>query len=400
MVGPEEVRRRAGRRYREYLSALVDGRDLFPVEIRFAKVRPGEAAERYAELRKEIAALREKSAEGGRPSYHIEWEERSDRKAGNQRFPCRIYFPDPASLLSFLNKKAEVECYLGQLRVLLDAFPSLREWSARHPERILAHAGDWKRIVAVLRWFAEHPRPGVFVREIPAVEDTKFVEGSKGILRELLDLVLPPDRVDTGASSFEERYGLRRVEPTVRFRFLDPAISRRYLSGIQDIAVPVSEMGKLGFPEVRTLIVVENKSSFATIDLFLALPDLAGAAGVFGSGFAAHSLRSCAWMAQRRILYWGDIDTHGFRILAGLRQTFPGVESFLMDEGTFERFPAARTDAPQDLSAPPPGLREEETSLFLRLAHLQNRNRLEQERIPAWWVTEMLAGRGLAGGAP
>ena len=30
-------------------------------------------------------------------------------------------------------------------------------------------------------------------------------------------------------------------------------------------------------------------------------------------------------------MYWGDIDTHGLRILAGLRKHFPNVESILMD---------------------------------------------------------------------
>lgn len=391
MIGPEEIRRTAQRRYREYLASLVRGVDPFPVEIRFTKVKPGEAAERYGRLRKELAALRGASDEGGGPSYRVEWKERSDRKAGSQLFPSRIFFPGPASLLSFLGKQGEVDGFHVELKVVLGAFPNLKPWAARHPERVLAHQGDWERIVAVLRWFAEHPRPGLFIREIPAVEDTKFIEKNQGILRELLDQVLPAGVVDSEATGFEERYGLRKAQPTVRFRLLDRGIAARRLSGVRDLAVPVNEIQMLAFPELRTLIVVENKASFAGIEVFLTLPELPGAAAIFGSGFAVQALRACAWMRDRRILYWGDIDTHGFRILAGLRRSFPGVESLLMDEHTFDRFPHARTDAAQDLSNPPQGLREDESALFLRLARCTAGNRLEQERIPHWWAAQRLA---------
>lgn len=38
--------------------------------------------------------------------------------------------------------------------------------------------------------------------------------------------------------------------------------------------------------------------------------------------------------ASPRLLYWGDIDTHGFAILDRLRQSFPHTESLLMDRTT------------------------------------------------------------------
>ena len=390
MIGPAELRRQAQRRYREYLSAIVDGTDPFPVDIRFGKVRPGEVSERYADLRAELATLREVSDEGGGPSYRIEWEERSDRLAGSQRLPVRILFPNAASLAGFLRKGAEVERFRADLSLILDAFPGLRVWAARHPTRILSCVGEWERIVAVLRWFVTHPRPGILLREIPAVEDTKFVERNKTVLRELLDLVLPTEAVDPSATLFEDRYGVRRVEPLIRLRFLDPAIATRHLSGVDDLAVPVSCLEALGFAEVRTVLVVENKATFSNVDVFLSLPALSGVLAVFGSGSLAASLRAVSWFADRRLLYWGDTDTQGIRILAGLRQGFPQLQSVLMDERTFDRFPDARSDAPRDDSELPAGLTEEEAALYARLARMASGNRLEQERIPVWWAKERL----------
>lgn len=391
MIGPEEIRRAAHRAYPRYLSSLIDGSNIFPLNVPFRRVKPGEAAARYTSLRQELAALRSASDEAGRPSYRVEWVRRSDRVAGTQMSPNRIYFPDASSFLFFLQKKAEAERFTTDCGAILAAFPVLRSWADRHPDRIVSNAENWRKILEVLRWFVAHPRPGVFLREVPAVEDTKFIESNKRILRELLDLVLPPDAVTADASGFEERYGLRRIEQTIRLRLLDKRIADSRFSGMTDLSIPVGELKKLDFPELHTLIVVENKASFSTLELLLTLPELQGTAGIFGSGFAAHALGDCLWMANRRILYWGDIDTHGFRILAGLREAFPRVEPFLMDEDTFTRFADARSDAPMDLAAAPHGLTEGEAALFQRLAGLSARNRLEQERVPASWASRILS---------
>jgi len=391
VLSPEDVRRQAERRYREYLSSIVAGSDPFPIDVRFAKVGPGEISRRYGDLRAELAALRAASDADGRRSYGIEWEERQDRLAGRQLYPRRIRFPDEAAFLGFLRKEAEAARFRGDVRLLTDAFPPLRGWAQKRPARIVDHAGQWPAIIEVLRWFLEHPRPAVFAREIPVVEDTKFIERNRAILRELLDVLLPESALDASGKTFEERFGLLRPEPLIRVRFLDGSIARERFSGVSDLSVPVGVLDRLSFPELTTLIVVENKASFTNLDVFLTLPALKGTAAVFGSGFAALSMASCSWMKDRRILYWGDIDTHGLSILAGFRAAFPAVRSVLMDEQTFDRFPEFRTDAPQDIGSPPEGLSPDEAALFSRLASLTARNRLEQERIPASWAAERIA---------
>jgi hypothetical protein len=245
----------------------------------------------------------------------------------------------------------------------------------------------WQDLVKVLQWFEHHPRPGAFVREIPAVEDTKFIERNRSLLRELLDLVLPLDSVNRDGQTFEERFGLRQPESLVRVRFLDRAIAARYLSGIEELAVSARELARMGFPEVAVVIIVENKASFTNLDVLLSLPEIPGALAIFGSGFATLAFKECRWMGQRRVLYWGDIDTHGLRILAGLRRHFPNVESILMDHETFDRFPGFRSTSPPDVPAAPTGLTLAEQSLYTRLAGMAAGNRLEQEWIPGWWAS-------------
>jgi hypothetical protein len=79
---------------------------------------------------------------------------------------------------------------------------------------------------------------------------------------------------------------------------------------------------------VATVIATENQVNF------LALPDRSGTLALYGGGYGFSSLRDAAWLRDCRVLYWGDIDTHGFRILDQLRAVHPHVESVLMDQET------------------------------------------------------------------
>jgi len=162
------------------------------------------------------------------------------------------------------------------------------------------------------------------------------------------------------------------------------------LLGIRDLALPPSELARLDLPEIRSALIVENKASFTNLELFLSTPVMCGAVAIFGSGYAA-GLAAPPWLGSRRVAYWGDIDSHGLRILAELRRRLPAARSVMMDEATFERFRPFRSDAPHDLAPAHEGLSPEELALFLRLAALNAANRLEQERIPQAYASAALA---------
>ncbi len=72
---------------------------------------------------------------------------------------------------------------------------------------------------ATARWIDERQSPGMYLRQVdvPGV-DTKFIEGHRGVLAELLDLQLTPDRIDANATGLAARYRFRRKPSYVRFR--------------------------------------------------------------------------------------------------------------------------------------------------------------------------------------
>src|SRR5690606_39500510 len=82
-----------------------------------------------------------------------------------------------------------------------------RDWSSdvcSSDLTALEHAAHWPAVLSVLEWFAAHPRPGLYLRQldIPGV-DTKFIEAHRGLLMELLDVVLP----EAAVRSEERRVG-------------------------------------------------------------------------------------------------------------------------------------------------------------------------------------------------
>jgi hypothetical protein len=74
--------------------------------------------------------------------------------------------------------------------------------------------------------------------------------------------------------------------------------------------------------------VIENEITY------LAFPVPAAAMVIFGGGYAVPVLEPLGWLAGLDLVYWGDIDTHGFAILNRLRHHLPHVRSVLMDRVT------------------------------------------------------------------
>lgn len=79
---------------------------------------------------------------------------------------------------------------------------------------------------------------------------------------------------------------------------------------------------------MRRVFITENKVNGLTF------PPVLDALVVFGLGYGVESLAGVPWLHDVQLFYWGDIDAHGFRILAAFRTAFPSVRSMLMDGTT------------------------------------------------------------------
>jgi len=365
------------------LSAALAGEPLFPLTLRLRKPDARAMAERFDEVRGWIRGLEEGSRARQSFGYDIEWEEIRHRQLGRNNVPVKVLVPGEDDALRMIGRTRQAADFRRFAEMTFAAFPALREWVLRRPLAVVEHTDEWERILATLAWFREHPRSGLYLRQldIPGV-DTKFIEARKGLLAELLDTILAPGAVEPdfrGAKGFEQRYGLLPKPSLIRFRLLD---ARLHLAGLSDLTVPVAQFAGLDLP-VRRVFITENDVNG------LAFPEVAESAVIFGKGYDLNRLGEIGWLGDKAVFYWGDIDTHGFAILDRLRAACPGARSLLMDRETLLAHKALWVQEPEDTRycSDLTRLTAEEQSVFdcLRFDRPGERVRLEQERIGFGW---------------
>lgn len=198
--------------------------------------------------------------------------------------------------------------------------------------------------------------------------DTKFFERHSQLIKALLDV-----RFDGEASrvGLEDFLGARRDgDHWLLLVDLDGS-----LLPFRKLRVRSSELKGAPLPGDR-LLIIENESCQHH------LPSAKGVLAVLGTGFDL-TWTDAAWTGQKKVAYWGDLDTWGLRFLAMTRLAIPHLVPLLMNESVFDTFSHLAVREPVAAgTAPPQGLTDAESRLYLRLLH-ESRGRLEQEFLPS-----------------
>ena len=377
MLSPEQIRKRALNRYEDFLRSLTCREAIFPLAL-FGSGMSRVAD--YAMARDAIAELREHSKEIKGFGYSVEWKQQSFRRYGEQQIPAGASFSTREDFTRFLSKCSEARQFEKDNELVTRAFPELAEWVRQNPLKLVDHADDWSGLIKVCAYLREHGRPNCYLRELPVEVDTKFIERKRGVLSELL-LIIAPGCIGPDATTFETRFGFRQKQPLIRFRLLDPGIATSARVPFADFAIPVDEANKLSI-NTKNVLVVENEMTFLT------LPPLTSTVALLGAGDAVSHLRQLAWLTLVRVVYWGDMDTHGFDALSHLRSHHPHTESVMMDVETYNLFRQFSVRASAYSSRSELHLSKAEDELFRTLR--AEGKLLEQERIPLGHVRDKL----------
>jgi hypothetical protein len=369
MITPAEIKKKAANKYKAYLQSIVEGETFSPIVIVGDK-KPNEDTRKFeAELIELISYSKERKGFG----YIIEFQTVKTKRHGSQDIPISISFQTEFDYLKFINEEKNTTKFKEDIAYILSLFPELKEWIYKHPIKVIEN--DWESLLKVCKYFKKDPQPHLYIRELPIKVHTKFIESNKGIIRELLDVIIA-EHVNVDEKDFERRFNLKYDEPLVRFRILDESISLQLFGGVDDLSISISEFQQLSLP-IQTVYVVENKINMLTF------PNKRDCIVVWGHGFGVDIMKDVEWLKTKKIYYWGDLDAQGFQILSGIRTHFKQVESFLMDRHTFNLFydgdKGTETDVEKDLSLTP-----EENEMFKYLK--KNNMRLEQEKIPNEYV--------------
>lgn len=320
----------------------------------------------------------------------IDWEPRSWRAVGRQDVPVRLTVATPDDLAEFIGGQT-----LRDWRRLRDRAAAIRtRWpgpshpvvpgpggpgpsmpapsaSGAHDFAAVIRAQakpllglddeEFTTVLDVVDWLAANPLGTMRPRQLPIRGvDSKWFGRHRTLVTTLLGLTHAPAELD-----------ILDAEATVRIRICDPGMRP---GGLRDLSSPVDQLAELPVSP-HSVLVVEN------LETVLALPDLPGVVAVHGSGYAVDAVARIPWAASARMLYWGDLDSHGFAILGRLRSHVPEVRSFLMDEDTLLAHRDLWVSEPKPFTGRVAALTGSEQRALDRL-RAEGNVRLEQERIP------------------
>lgn len=368
MISLPELRAKALRQCTGVLRTQLTGENLFPLLIRASKAldRTLGGTHIYEQQAELLAHSKNRTGSG----YTL--STKPNRKTGQSEV-SRIEFETLADFLGFIDKQAEFDLFVVNAYRTAAALPELLPLLQQSPRLLLENADNWANLLMVCAYFKEHPQPNQYVRSLPLALPTKFVEQHQTALRPLLDSLIP-DFVRTEETDFFRRFHLLLEEPGIKLRFLNAA--HRLHPAVSQFSLWASEFRQLNLA-VRRVYIIENLTSF------LAFPPVEDALAIWGGGFAVSLLAGAEWLGEKQLFYWGDIDVHGFQILAQLRLHFPAAKSLLMDRDTFARYHGGATGGHFTRQALV-GLTTAEQQLYQTL--LETNARLEQEKLPFRYV--------------
>ncbi|MDF2827225.1 MAG: hypothetical protein K0R01_508 [Mycobacterium sp.] len=372
---PEDIAGKVRRRWDDgsLLRAYANGEPFDPITVSLRGPKPGQIGDDIAAARDWVSTL--DAGRRGDARYALEWKSLGGRQFGRNQVPCRAVVSSHEQVWALLGVSAAARCF-DELLALAGQHERVRAWIIDRPHRALAVAPDMPRLIAAYVWLDGHRGSQRYLREISAPGvDTKFAERYRTDLAGMLG-------VSPAASTFLADLGLASKPAMVRLRF---AGSLGLPAGVTELAVRVEELAQLAV-QPRTALIIENEISY------LSVPVPEHGVVLWGKGFDVDNVGRMPWLAGVEVVYWGDIDTHGFAILDRLRARLPTVRSVLMDHETLlthrDRWVTEDRPATSALTR----LTPEEQHVYTELVEdrLAPRVRLEQERIDWEWVEQRL----------
>ena len=208
-----------------YLRAYAADEKWEPITLGVKGPSAADLLDHFDEARKWAAEFeRDASVHGtGSERFSLEYRTLQGRNLGVNRIPARMRIDSFEQLCDLLDGPSEIRALDSLLEQTRQRIPSASSWVAGHPLVALNYRDVWDKVLATVEWITTRESRGLYLRQIdvPGV-DTKFVEGHRKLLDELLTAVLPPDRIDYSQprADFTRRFGFLAKPGYTRFRLL------------------------------------------------------------------------------------------------------------------------------------------------------------------------------------
>ncbi|QDT23699.1 hypothetical protein HG66A1_55220 [Gimesia chilikensis] len=381
LVSPEEIADKVAKAYPRFLKRWVSGEveDFFPYRV---KVRltldprnPKETIDAH-----ELLLAHSKDQRGW--GYTVHRELKRKRDFGTNLVPTAITVDTLEDLLRLAKKQDEFEKTRTVIEKVRFHFPQLEDWLVAEVTKIAKLAESVDGLIQVTNYLIAHPVPDCYIRQLPVLVDTKFVENHEHTLKQWLDKLLPAYAINVNENKLVHRFGFRDSQPHHSFRLLDPELQSELNLPFDELSLPLRYLKTLDVRDT-TVFIVENNLNLLT------LPTFHRGVAIRGEGNAVMQLKDLSWLSKNQLIYWGDIDVEGFQILSRLRKFFPHTDSVMMDQETLNSHTTAIVKGNPSQPEAPPNLTNREAEAYEYC--LNNQCRLEQERILQNYVENQIA---------
>lgn len=375
MITPSEIKIKADKSFFKVLSAELNESSLFPIFIRGDKQLSGS---NYSDWKQDIVPLHQESKSFKGKGYSVEWKEKIIN-GSRQQVPHKIYIESLEDLIYLTHRANDYSEIKQAYFKIIDIFPELKPWAIAYPAELLKYVGEWQNILSVCSFFRSSDNLiQYYIRELPIDVHTKFIEEHTGILRKLLDQLLPESKINKNAFNFTDRYKLKKPQIFTQIRVLDDDL-KPYL-GYEECGLSLEDTTWLKWTPAKVFII-ENKTCFLTF------PKTKGAVAIFGEGFKSSITKQISWLGKTQLYCWFDLDGAGFEMLNMIRQHYPNAISFLMNEIVFRSFEKfIVTDNPKLKMLTHLDANELELYHYL----VKGKKRLEQERVSQQFILKFL----------
>jgi len=337
----------------------------------------------YASQYKNISDLLSNSKDSIGYGYSIAFENVNTRLYGEQQRIKSVFVDNPIDFVKLIDKENEYNNFLDALLVLKDYYLN-HNWISSNLDFVTEKKEEnfYPSLLLALTWLNENRFSNLYIREIPIEVHTKFIEENKKTLLSLFVNINALDEKYYKDKDFEEIMGLKKKPLLIRFRMLSNLWKRDEMALCLSNFINLKD--ELDIQNINRIFIIENEI------VYLTFPLDKNSLVVFGSGFQVKTLEKASWLKEKKVFYFGDLDEHGFEMLALSRSIFPGIESFLMDEETYKKFSNYAVDGKEASSIYDNYLTKEELKLLRKLRQNKAKSRLEQERIPLSYIKQKL----------
>ncbi len=384
-VLPEDVRQRLKLRewdHSQHLRQRLLGGRAFPFQINLCPPTGKQALDNMERFHAFIASWRDWPNQA-----QLQWKQRRYLQLGEYRVPSTLTIGSIQELIESLGEGAKRRAkqwqqLMAPILGVNQKFYAVLVKQLYKLETLSCH--DASLIALLLPQLKQGMGHQCYLRALPIIGvDTKFLETHQSLISALLDEVHGGEIVRSGGLVV----WLGCIDMPKDWLWVRPlcAETRKALGGVSIMKIPTETLIANPLPGECILVVENEQSGYA-------LPELENTVAVFGGG------RNLAWMdadwlRHKKIIYWGDLDSWGFVLLADARKRQPHLVSMLMDRETVLLHRDRMVEEPEPYFGLPDELSEAEQQLYLELRDgVYGNTRLEQERISADHICSWLSG--------